>query len=75
MTNIYDEPTRANLPAVSLPNMRIVVFQWQDTGVECYDCGLPAVYELVGQAVELCSVCAAQHAADGETIERFWHVD
>lgn len=54
----------------------VVVFHWTRDNGECYDCGLPAAFftdasggrSLIG--VKLCAVCAANHAADGETISR-----
>ena|SRR6266498_1577937 len=56
------------------PNRRIVIGSWRTDNGECYDCGLPAEfrfhYKSLGMSDNLCSVCAANHAADGETIER-----
>jgi len=45
----------------------IVVFEWSTEHGECYDCGCPAAYT-TDPITKLCAVCAAQHAADGETI-------
>lgn len=68
------EPLTANLP--SLANCRIIVMQWSEEYGECYDCGLPAAYavELYPSSPpedrneNLCSVCAAHHAWQGERI-------
>jgi hypothetical protein len=48
-----------------------VEFDWSDEFGRCYDCGLPAAYETGTRSTRrelLCSVCAAQHAADGEVL-------
>lgn len=53
-----------------------VTFYWTDRNGYCDECGLPAAFKLIGhRAYEtdawlLCSVCAANAAADGEFIER-----
>lgn len=61
-------------------NLVTVTFEWSDEHGECYDCGLPAAYYLYGRTRKpgvvyepadiRCSVCAANLAADGETIRR-----
>lgn len=46
-----------------------IVLHWDDQHGPCYDCGLPAAYELGGSVPQrLCSICAATHAAEGEQI-------
>jgi hypothetical protein len=57
-----------------IPQLEIVVFQWSRKHGECLDCGLPAAFiSLNGHGepnARLCAVCAANAAADGETITR-----
>lgn len=54
-----------------------VTFNWSDEKGNCYDCGLPAAYCLVGHSAYetedkipwlRCCICAAQAAAEGESI-------
>lgn len=54
-----------------IPDLRIVVFQWAMTHGECDECGLPAAFTTVTvPGRNLCAVCAASAAADGEEIMR-----
>lgn len=46
-----------------------VVFHWDSAYGPCRTCGLPAAYD-VADTYKACCVCAAQAAADGETIKR-----
>lgn len=46
----------------------IVVMVWSTEHGPCHDCGLPAAY--TEDERRLCSVCAAQTAADGYDIQR-----
>lgn len=59
-----------------------VEFKWSTLHGRCYECGLPAAFYLRASdtgAVEdyqkLCAVCAADLAADGETIGRIPEVE
>lgn len=47
--------------------------RWDDRHGRCYDCGFPVAYvcEQCGEE-KFCSICAAQHAASGDTIR---HID
>jgi len=52
-----------------------IIFHWSREHGDCYDCGRPAAFRAVdcyGRARHeiLCSVCAANWAADGQIIER-----
>ena len=76
MTSI---PVLTNVPA-----LEIVVFQWSRQDGDCEDCGLPAAFlqpaynaggGLLVPEHRLCAVCAANAAADGETIERIRPAD
>ena len=57
-----------------VPDLRIVVFQWSAQNGECQECGLPAAFYDTPYGTDeqrkLCAVCAANSAADGETIRR-----
>jgi len=50
----------------------MIVFHWSAQHGRCADCGRPAAFRLAAEGeVTLCSVCAANRAADGgEEIER-----
>jgi hypothetical protein len=54
-----------------------VVFYWDDSKGDCYDCGNPAAYKLVNYTDNnlMCSRCAAQHASMGESIEYLFSQD
>lgn len=72
---MYSEPAKEGC--------EVVVFQWYNHNGQCYDCGLPAAFKLVGHAAysknldswKRCCVCAANAAADGEFIERIEPLD
>jgi len=51
--------------------VRQVFFQWDDMFGECYECGRPAAYRLIGWSEPLCSVCTAQQVYLGEVIEEY----
>ena len=63
------------------PGFEVVTFVWHSRHGHCYECGLPAAFK-TGHYLEQplphnipdedkrCAVCAANHAADGETITR-----
>lgn len=61
-----------------VPDLEIVVLQWSRKHGECQECGLPAAFRTLNAAPpgrpdtsrNLCAVCAANFAADGETIMR-----
>lgn len=55
-----------------------VIFYWSRNHGDCYDCGNPAAFVApcmygdvrgVEKITIFCALCAANHAADGETIE------
>ena len=55
------------------------MFQWSAQDGECQECGLPAAfwdtpYDTPEQRI-LCAICAANSAADGETIRRIRDID
>lgn len=54
---------------------RTVTFEWDDTLGDCYECGKPVAMQVVYpdpiKPMDVCSVCAANHACDGETVR--WH--
>lgn len=57
------------------PTLQHVEFDWSTKHGQCYDCGLPAGFQLVGDAGSTgkrCAVCAANAAADGEQITRLF---
>lgn len=63
------ETTDTNQAAIEAGELEVVTFLWSTKNGECLDCGHPAAFKnSTGQA--LCSVCAANHAADGDTISR-----
>jgi hypothetical protein len=57
---------------------QIVTFYWSTKHGRCYDCGLPAAFFTVSNKGDkeitpeqkLCAVCAANHACEGEVINR-----
>lgn len=57
-------------------DLEIVVFQWSRENGPCGECGLPAAFRTENTAyrgdnsMQLCAVCAANSAADGDKIER-----
>lgn len=58
-----------------------VTLVWSTRHGRCYDCGLPAAYRaelypnLPDAWENLCSICAAHHAANGEKIEHLFTED
>lgn len=75
MTTSYDDDQRTPIAIDSSglqPGRRIVVMVWSTEHGACNDCGLPAAYVEASTKVHLCSVCAAQAAADGATISRLF---
>lgn len=55
-----------------------VTFLWSDINGLCVDCGLPAAFRSIdaygpGDHQDLCSVCAANAAAESATIRRIDH--
>lgn len=73
MTSTYDDtastPIAIDSPSL-LPDRQIVVMVWGTQNGPCHDCGLPAAFQETGLGHKLCSVCAADIAADGVPIER-----
>lgn len=64
-----------------IPGAKVIVFQWNTDHGECYECGRPAAFMVVDAAAPRqydpsypynlrCALCAANNAADGETIRR-----
>ena len=53
---------------------KTVTFNWDDTLGDCYDCGNPVAMQVIHNPdwfTDVCSVCAASYACDGETVR--WH--
>lgn len=62
-----------------VPELRIVVFQWSARDGECQEDGLPAAFYDTPYGTDrkrlLCAVCAANSAADGETVRRIREIE
>ena len=52
----------------NVPKLRVIMLQWSAEHGDCQECGLPAAFLANGD--NLCAVCAAGRAADGEPIQR-----
>lgn len=55
----------------------IVILEWSQSNGECYECFLPAAFaigmpsdNIVDDSDKRCTICAANAAADGESIYR-----
>lgn len=63
--------------------MPTVTFQWDERYGDCYECGRPAGFFATYNGSSLaprpetlrCAYCAANEAADGETIQRLEPLD
>lgn len=62
-------------PSTAPAKTEHVEFDWSTEHGECYECGLPAAFSLTADMADTgkrCCVCAANAAAEGETIIRLF---
>lgn len=71
---------QVNTSVLAPGEYELVTFVWSREHGSCSDCGLPAAFYGVhaygqGKHQKLCSVCAANAAADGQPIRRIYRED